>query len=63
MVRLLVAGDYCPQSRIAEMIEKEDYSFFDNVRVSIAESDYSIVNLECPIVGNQKPILKCGPNL
>lgn len=64
MINLLVAGDYCPQERVANMIESGDYSFIDFVRKYTANADYSIVNLECPVIENeQKAILKCGRNL
>ena len=64
MVRLLIAGDFAPKNRIAEMMEKSDYSFFEEVRQCTSQVDYSILNLECPIADeNCKPIIKSGPNL
>ena len=63
-MNILIAGDYVAIGRIAGMIEKEDFSFFDEIKPLISQSDLSIVNLEAPIVSkNQKPILKHGPNL
>lgn len=64
MVKLLIAGDFAPKNRIAEMMEKGDYSFFEEVRQYTSNADYSILNLECPIADNScNPILKSGPNL
>ena len=64
MVRIIVAGDYCPMHRVADLLDKGDYSFFDKIKSVTEKSDYAIVNLECPIVeGEAKPIKKCGPNL
>lgn len=64
MVKLLIAGDFCPQDRIAQMIEGSDYSFLDEIRQETDRADYSIVNLECPIADETcKPITKSGPNL
>lgn len=65
MIRLLITGDYCPQDRVAQYIEKENYkSVFDEVKVWTSLVDYSIVNLEAPVVSSSaKPIEKCGPNL
>lgn len=64
MARLLIAGDFAPQNRIAEMIEKSDYSFFEEVRQYTSNTDYSLLNLECPIADNTcQPIVKSGPNL
>lgn len=63
-MKVVIAGDYCPREQIAQMVEVGDYSFFDGVRELIASADYSIVNLECPIVdGDALPINKCGPTL
>lgn len=63
-MKILIAGDYCPNYRIADMLSKQDYSFFDNVKPLIQQADYSIVNFECPVVnGDVKPIVKCGPAL
>ena len=64
MFKVLIAGDYCPHTRIAQMVEHQDYAFFDQIKDVIKQADYSIVNFECPIVeGNAKPIKKCGPAL
>lgn len=64
MVRIVVAGDYCPIYRVAEQLNKGDYSFFDGVKGIVEKSDYALVNLECPVVDTDaKPIKKCGPNL
>ena len=63
-MRVFVAGDFCPRYRIENMLSMKDYSFFDSVRNILSQSDYSIVNLECPIVEHYiKPITKCGPAL
>ena len=63
-MKVLVAGDYCPQLRITEMLSQSDYSFFDELKPCIQDSDYSIVNFECPVVeGEVEPIQKCGPAL
>lgn len=63
-MKVLIAGDYCPQERVATYFEKEDYSVLKSIRPSIEQSDYSIVNLECPIVDDKCfPIEKVGPHL
>ncbi len=60
-MKIFVAGDYCPQERVSDMLSKQDFSFFDNIKEVVHGVDYSIVNLECPIVvGDVKPITKCG---
>lgn len=62
---VLVAGDFCPQHRVAEKFEQGDYeSVLGEVKNVIDQVDYSIVNFECPITkGGENPIEKCGSNL
>lgn len=63
-MKVIVAGDFCPRDRVAKMISVGDYSFLDEVKPLCQESDFAIVNFECPISGNgDKPIAKQGPNL
>ena len=63
-MNIIVAGDYCPVNRIAYQIDNQ-YNIIDNYLLSyIEKSDYSVLNLECPIVDDfDKPIRKCGPHL
>lgn len=64
-MRILVAGDFCPQNRVSQQIDKGDYEpILGQVRKVTAKADYSIVNFECPVTkGGEKPIVKQGPNL
>ena len=64
-MKILVVGDFCPQNRVAALFAKNEYaSVFGDVQNIIKSSDYSIVNLECPVTkGGEKPIRKCGPNV
>lgn len=64
-VSILVAGDYVPNGRIFGMIENKDFSFLDEIVPYTSSVDYSILNLEAPIVVDDKaqPIKKTGPNL
>jgi len=65
MAKILIAGDFCPQNRVAQQIDRGDYEpVLGQVRDVTAKADYSIVNFECPITkGGEKPIVKQGPNL
>ncbi len=65
MAKILIAGDYCPYARINKLVENEEYhDIFKDITEYTYTSDYSIVNLEVPIVnGDALPIKKCGPNL
>ena len=64
-MKVLIAGDYCPRDRVAAFFEREDYaSVLSEVRELTSQSDWSIVNFECPVTTSDvKPIEKCGPNL
>lgn len=64
-MKIVLAGDLSPQKRAAELIDSgENEMLFGEVQPIIASADYSIVNLEAPIVnGLGKPIEKAGPNL
>lgn len=63
-MKILIAGDYYPRRRNQELLEKNSFSFFDEVKQFTAASDYSIVNFEgCVADAADAPIDKCGPNL
>lgn len=65
-MKVLVAGDFAPQARLAKQIEEKRYSdvFPVNLREVIKSVDFSFVNFESPVVEDTyKPIPKCGPNL
>lgn len=64
-MKILVAGDFCPQHRVAALIEQDDYAFvLGAVKPIVSEADYRIVNFECPVCrGGEMPIEKLGPNL
>lgn len=64
-INVIISGDFLPHSRVSHLIASGDYaSFFSGISDVNADADYSIVNLEAPIVSNPcKPISKTGPNL
>lgn len=63
----LICGDFCPQDRVSNLINRECYSNIlgDDIITKIKGADISIVNLECPVVDGDKfrAITKAGPNL
>lgn len=65
MLKVLIGGDFCSRGRIHNIIESGNYKdIFGNVNEYTSQVDYSIVNLEAPIVETEIcPIEKCGPNL
>lgn len=66
-MKVLVAGDYCQRYRIENVIRNGRYSeLFSEIKPFVETADYSIVNVEFPIVlshDDAKPIPKCGPHL
>lgn len=56
-MKILVAGDFCPQNRVAKLFDEEKYdSVLGDVKGIIKNADYSIVNFECPIkLGGETP--------
>ena len=64
-MKVLIAGDFCPQHRVAEKFEKNNYeTVLGEIKEIISDADYSIVNFECSVTkGGEKPIEKHGPNL
>ena len=64
-MNVLIAGDFCPQNRVGELLRNGDWGqIFDDVRGIMVNVDYSIVNLECPLTTHSsQPIHKQGPCL
>ena len=62
---ILIAGDLCPQNRVTALLEQGRFEdVLGEVKPILSRFDYRIVNFECPIIkGDEKPILKQGPNL
>lgn len=65
-MRILIAGDFYPCTRIARLIEENRFEeILGEVKPIIESADYSLVKFECAVVENPqaRPISKCGPNL
>lgn len=66
MAKILIAADFVPMDRVASLVEKECYrEIFEEIIRYTSDADYSIVNLEAPVVKGEylNPIKKCGPAL
>ena len=65
VMKIIIAGDFCPQNRVAEAFRSKKFeSVLGQVKSIISLSDYSIVNFECAATnGKGRPISKLGPNL
>ena len=64
-MKILIAGDYCPQNRVASILEGNSAgTVLSGVEPFVKSVDYSIVNLEAPVADkSDKKIAKSGPNL
>lgn len=64
-MKVLIAGDFCPQERVANAFNQGDYqTILGEIRPLLEHSDFSMVNFECPVTkGGEKPISKLGLNL
>lgn len=63
-MKIVITGDYCPWERVAQNFACSDYSAVAALKPIFAHADYSIVNLECPILrGGEMPIEKSGPHM
>lgn len=59
---ILIGGDVCPFGRVENAFRNGDAStVFHNLVSDFAESDFVLVNLECPFVDQLSPIPKAGP--
>lgn len=66
MVKILIAGDFAPRNRVETLLEDQSYAdIFAQVIPYTNESNYSVVNLEAPVImdPSSMPIEKCGPSL
>lgn len=64
-MRIVVAGDFCPNNRAVPVIASRKFRIVDScIYEAISHADYSLLNLECPIanIADQR-LDKCGPNL
>lgn len=63
-VSLFIAGDFVPKGVTMGFLCENCKQIFGAVKHYIQESDYSVVNLEAPIVTDKpSPIKKSGPTL
>lgn len=62
MLKILIAGDYCPIGRTDRLLQEEKYSELFNGFEKITKNvDYAVVNFECPVTKSEKRINKTGP--
>ncbi len=62
MINLLVGGDLCPIGKnLPYFINGNADVLFNDLLPYFCDADLSIVNLECPLINESKPIKKNGP--
>ena len=66
-MRVLIAGDFSQKNRIDAVVQTRSFGqLFDQIVPIVSSADYSIINLEFPIVlgtTEPRPIPKLGPHL
>ena len=64
-MKILIAGDYCDNARVSQLIHEKKYNdLLGGVKDVMSLYDYRVINFEFPVVvGNATPIQKCGPAL
>ncbi|MBZ1392369.1 CapA family protein [Psychrobacter pacificensis] len=65
-MNIIIAGDFCPYNRVQDLITENNFGDIvsNEVKEVFTRSDISIVNLECPIIGDASTsISKIGPNI
>jgi len=63
-VSIIVGGDICPIGRNEKLFEAGDAGhIFNDLLIDFERADFSVVNLECPLIRNESPIFKHGPVL
>ncbi|MDL1979540.1 MAG: CapA family protein [Deltaproteobacteria bacterium] len=64
MVDILIGGDVCPIRRSERyFVNGEVEAIFSDLLVELEKADLTVVNLECPLIKTESPILKSGPVL
>lgn len=64
-MKILITGDFCPQDRVAPLLENNGTGIFDaGVMQWIENADYAVTNFECAVAdASDGGIPKCGPHL
>ena len=64
MTNILIGGDVCPIGRNRQLFQLgQADAILNNLLIEFEEADYSVVNLECPLIERKSPIEKDGRTL
>ena len=59
IIKIFISGDFAPRLRVNDVIDKEEYAqLYGDILPIIREADYSITNLEAPLIEKGTPIAK-----
>lgn len=63
-INIFISGDFAPRLRVNDAIKRGEYDkLYGSLLSIIREADFSITNLESPLLDYGTPIVKTGPNL
>jgi poly-gamma-glutamate capsule biosynthesis protein CapA/YwtB (metallophosphatase superfamily) len=63
-LKMVFTGDFCPQLRVHDLIVNDRYDLiFNDFKKEFENSDFNIVDLECPLTNRITTIPKTGPHL
>jgi poly-gamma-glutamate synthesis protein (capsule biosynthesis protein) len=63
-LKIIIGGDTCPIGSNERLFQKGDCaSLLNDLMPEFERADLAIVNLECPLIREESPIEKVGPNL
>ena len=64
MIKIAIAGDYLPLNRVSELAKERKFDeVMGEVKTTLRECDYRIVNFECPVCTSDTPSIdKTGPS-
>lgn len=61
---IIIGSDICPIGRNEKLFEAGDAkNIFNDLLSEFEQADFSVANLECPLINSKTPILKHGPVL
>ena len=64
MIKILIAGDFCPHKRIEQLVlDNKCEEIYNDFMPYLENNNINIANLECPLTNSGSPIPKIGPNL
>lgn len=61
---IIIGGDICPTESNKKLFEEGNTEIlFDKLENNLKQANLNIINLECPLISEENPVDKIGPNL